>query len=312
MITRTSSNIMSVDQWEVLLTQWANGPSQTEQDKCDNAVRMVKAALSEYEPLQKRAIEVFAQGSYRNRTNVRQDSDVDVCVLCSDTFYFEVDRAPGATRELLGISPASYDFPEYKNDIRSALVRKFGSAGVSQGDKAFDVHENTYRVAADVVPAFEGRDYLPDAYGGFTYLKGTVLKSERSGRLIYNWPEQHYDNGVAKHTATARQFKKKVRILKRLRYKLQAEGFDVGSTTSSYLLESLVYNCPAQCFSQALHFDDIRALIVDLWEQTNRESSERSMVEVNEIKYLFHPTQPWTLADTRTCLRTMWQYIGFE
>lgn len=304
---------MSIDQWESLFSTWSHGPSPTEQERCDNAVRMIKDAINSYSGLAQREIKVFAQGSYRNRTNVRQDSDVDVCVLCEDTIYYVLGHAPGATKESLGLTaPATYDFADLKRDIKTALVQKFGNSAVTQGDKAFDVHETSYRIAADVVPAFVGRDYLPDGQGRYYYRKGTVLQSDKTKSLIYNWPEQNYNNGVSKHIATNRRFKKIVRIIKRMRNKLESEGIDVGASTSSYLFESVVHNCPNTCFSNYMLYDDVRQVIVSAWEKVSKEQQERSMLEVNEIKYLFHPNQPWTIDDTRICLHAIYNYIGFE
>lgn len=302
---------MTAKDWETTFESWKQGPSQTELTKADNAVRLVTEAIRGHDVLSRKAIKVFAQGSYRNRTNVRQDSDVDVCVHCSDTFYFDLDHAPGATREKLGFQSATYDFSELKRDVRAALVAKFGSAGVGSGDKAFDVHENTYRIAADVVPTFEWRDYLPCSYGGYTYRTGTVLKSEKEGRLIENYPQQHFDNGVGMHTQTARQYKKMVRILKRLRHHLIAQGVDVGDTTCSFLVESLVYNCPDRRFGNATRYEDVREVLADVWTQLEREATATTMVEVNGIKYLFDWKQPWTVGDAKKCVLAMWNYIGF-
>jgi hypothetical protein len=54
--------------WESKFTAWSKGPGTTEEEECENAERMVRAAIKAYDPLQRRDIRVFAQGSYRNRT----------------------------------------------------------------------------------------------------------------------------------------------------------------------------------------------------------------------------------------------------
>ncbi len=46
----------------------------------------VKKALAASEKLSTKNTRVFAQGSYRNRVNVRSDSDVDIAILCTNTF----------------------------------------------------------------------------------------------------------------------------------------------------------------------------------------------------------------------------------
>ena len=72
---------------EDTLKSWAKAPGQTEFDKCDNAVSAVRKAINANASLSKHNIKVFAQGSYSNRTSVREDSDVDVCVCCTDSVF---------------------------------------------------------------------------------------------------------------------------------------------------------------------------------------------------------------------------------
>lgn len=60
--------------------------SQSENQRAENAVKLIKDAISKDEKLKSMDIEVFVQGSYGNNTNVRSDSDVDVCVILKDVF----------------------------------------------------------------------------------------------------------------------------------------------------------------------------------------------------------------------------------
>ena len=154
--------------WEDKFQSWAKPPSETEQEKCDNAERAVRKAINASSALENRSIRVFPQGSYHHRTNVRWDSDVDICVLCTDTFFFDLPN--GMAREDFDFDPATYSYPQYKNEVENALVSYFGRGSVRRGNKAFDIHENTYRVDADVVACFEHRRYHSDG----TYLIGTV------------------------------------------------------------------------------------------------------------------------------------------
>jgi len=120
---------------------WAQAPGTTEQTKCDNAVAAIKKAIDASNSLKQRSIKVFPQGSYANRTNVRQESDVDVCILCYDTFFFELPTGKSAID--YGIStPENYTYVEYKNDVEKALKDYFGAHSVTRGKKAFDIREN--------------------------------------------------------------------------------------------------------------------------------------------------------------------------
>jgi len=58
--------------WESTFRTWAKPSSDTEAAKSENAESMIRAAIGESDALKGRNIEVFAQGSYRNNTNVRQ------------------------------------------------------------------------------------------------------------------------------------------------------------------------------------------------------------------------------------------------
>jgi hypothetical protein len=189
---------------EDTLKSWAKAPGQTEQTKCDNAVTAVRKAIAASDKLSKLSIKVFAQGSYCNRTNVREDSDVDVCVRCSDNFFYYMP--PDLTPANCGFSvPGPVQYPTYKNEVGAALTAYFKDGHVTPGNKAFDIKENTYRIAADVVPCFEFRRYAKDG----THIKGTAFDPDNGGR-IQNWPDQHYDNGVSKNT-TGGRFKDVVR-----------------------------------------------------------------------------------------------------
>ena len=65
----------------------------------------------------------------------------------------------GCTNQTFSNTPAAYFFSDYKNDIGKSLYDYLGAKHVTRGDKAFDVHESTYRVDADVVPVFAHRRY---------------------------------------------------------------------------------------------------------------------------------------------------------
>ena len=81
---------------------------------------------------------------------------------------------------------------------------------------------------------------------------------------------------------------------------------------ASFLLESSVYNCPDTVFAQPTHYDDMKAVIATLWGMTQTDDAAKEMVEVNNIKYLFHSSQPWDRSTTNQFLVDAWGYVGFE
>ena len=203
--------------WESTFRDWSKPSSDTEEQKCENAERMIRDSIKESSSLADKNIEIFPQGSYRNNTNVRQDSDVDICVRCLDVIFTDFSMASGFSIEDVGLVDADYTYSQFKNDVENALVDKFGRRAVTRGNKAIDIHENSYRVDADVVACFEHRLYTSRGTNGrYNYLSGNEFRPDKGGRII-NWPNQNYYNGVEKNKATGNRFKYITRVLKRLR-----------------------------------------------------------------------------------------------
>lgn len=296
---------------EETFTSWSKGPADTEAEKCANAESVVRKAIEANEAIGALNISVFAQGSYTARTNIRQDSDVDICVCCYDSFI--ADYPPGKKGEDFGNVTATLEPAEFKNMVETALKNYFGGSGVTRGNKAFDVHANTYRIDADVVPAFEHRRYTndTDSNGGPTFLAGVALSPDK-GAPIRNWPQQNYDNGVVRNNATGRSYKRIIRILKRLRNKMQEENIVGAGNIASFLIECLVWNAPIEAFEHDTYSAIVQHVIAEIWNQTRKDEDCKGWGEVNELKYLFRPSQPWTRDQANKFLDAAWNYIGYK
>ncbi|MFH1389102.1 MAG: nucleotidyltransferase [Candidatus Margulisiibacteriota bacterium] len=292
-------------QWEAAFNSWAKPPAKTEQERIENAEQAVHNAIASSVKLKNRNIRVFAQGSYRNNTNVRSDSDVDLGVLCEDTFFHTLPD--GYTPEKFSIEPATYTYPEYKSDIKQALISYFGEKSVTSGSRAFDIHGNTYHVDADVAPFFVHRRYNKDG----TYLLGVELRSDKGERVI-NWPEQHYSNGVQKNNDTKKRFKSLVRIMKALSNYMAEKGVDVAKQTPSFLLECLAWNVPNEYFGHDTYTEDLRACLASIFNNTLTDEKCSEWGEVSELKYLFRGAQKWTRQQAHDIISSAWDYVGFE
>ena len=245
-----------------------------------------------------------------NRTNVRQDSDVDICVLYTGAFFPDYSMSQGLDGPLLGYVDGTYTYAAFKNDVQAALIAYFGKESVTRGKKAFDVHANTYRIDADVVPAFEHRRFHGNpAFNWFD--SGTQICPD-AGSVIVNWPRQNYAKGVGKNDATGRRFKAVTRILKRLRNEMADEGYAAADPIPSYLIECLVWNVPNEAFGHSALKADVRWALAHLWNETRTHETCNEWGEINELKYLFWSGQPWTREQVKTFLQAAWDYIGFE
>jgi hypothetical protein len=290
---------------EATFVSWSQGPGQTEADKCDNAESAVRDAIKSDDELENLDITIFPQGSYRARTNVRQDSDVDICVRYNGAFF--VDYPEGKTGDDFGHSDGDLRYSDFKNMVERALKNYFGSDIVTRGNKAFDIHENTYRIDADVIPTFEYRCYVDLTH----YHSGVGFIPDGGWRTV-NWPQQNYDNGVAKNNRSARQFKRIVRVIKRLRYKMEDEGVVQAKNIPSYLIECLVWNAPDPSFNHSTYTADVREVLAHTFNNTLNDEDCIEWGEENELKYLFRPAQPWTRQQAHAFLSATWDYAGFE
>ena len=102
--------------WESSFASWAQGPGKTEDAKSENAVRAIRSALEKSESLASRNFNVILQGSYKNRVNVRQNSDVDVGIVCHTTFFYGLPD--GYSEAHFGITPATYHYITSSNAFR--------------------------------------------------------------------------------------------------------------------------------------------------------------------------------------------------
>lgn len=293
--------------WEWSLSSMANGPGQTEQDKCDNAERGVKTAIDKLPALAKLPVRVFAQGSYRARTNIRTESDVDICVCLKDTFFPKYPD--GLTSSDFNNRDADISFEEFKGLVQTTLNSHFGPANVRAGSKAFDVHANSYRVDADVLPAFEYRWYL--SRDPNDYVLGIAFRSD-SGQLVVNYPDHAYQNGVGKNDACSRRYKRIVRVLKGLRAAMEGDNIAAAKRFPSFLIESLVYNVDSGIFTADEYIPLLRDVLISVYNATKSDEAGSKLTEVNEIKPLFSPGQGWTRSQANGFIVAVWNYIGYQ
>lgn len=292
---------------EQQITKMASPISQTEEEKCKNAICMVRDAMKELNytdngqeirsvfseaysfslDMSKRysdvRIKLLVQGSYANKTNIRSESDVDVAVILESTF--QPNFRPGVICEQYNFSEGTFSVHSLKDDVEKALKQHFGYQGVHRHDKSIKVSGNTYRVDADVVPAYRYRDYTDDySYNKDNYVGGIMIIPDSGGSII-NYPEQHIRNGIEKNKRTSYHFKKLVRVIKSMREELKSAGYSVPSEISSFGLESLLWNVSDTVFNKytilRYSFDEVLKWLID------NSNSFSSFKEANGIKKLF-------------------------
>ena len=267
--------------WESTFSSWAQPPGQTEERRSENAFGSIVNAIDGSPKLKNRQIKIFLQGSYRNRVNVRGDSDVDVGVMLHQYFLSQYPEGKGDAD--FNNFNADYSFLEFKNEVEEALVAYFGRAAVKRGNKAFNIRENSYHVEADVAPFFEFRQYWESG----RYRAGVALVPDQGSR-IENYPERlvdywpstplHYENGVSKNTATGRAFKGAVRVIKKIRNEMEEAGYESAKAIPGYLLECMVWNVPNAHFAGSTWDARIQNVLRHIWSNTKNDAMCKVLV----------------------------------
>jgi len=283
------------------LTRWAQGPSTAEDERCATAIRRITDALR---PQLGDRVTVFLQGSYKNRTNIRQDSDVDIAVR-DDRSYFADTADMSSTALTLykaGFTPSDHTFEQFKARVHQILTDAFGS-GVKRRNKCILVPNAAPGVSGDVVPCFEHRRF---GVNGTVTARGIEFLAD-DGVRSNSFPDQHYRNGVAKNDATQRMYKRMVRILKNVRGALVETGKLPDDAVASFFIECLVFNgLPDHIFLADTYFSSSKRVIEALYTAT--EEGNPRMVEVSDLKYLFHGDR--TAAQAREFLQAAYSFIG--
>lgn len=295
---------------EDTLKSWTSPLSKTEEQRVQNTVKMIKDAVTSYDELSDCTMEIFAKGSYANNTNVRQNSDIDICVMLTSTVF--CNYVEGKTAKDYGYTDGKITYADYKSYIIKALKEKFGDDVVSVGNKCINIKANSYHVNADVVPAIQYRDFKNiNSTDSSNYIEGIKFLA-KDDAVVINYPKTHISNGKQKNNDTNYEYKKLVRIMKHIRNNMIDDGKIDGDEITSFLIECLVWNVPNDKITGSNTWEGtVRNTIVYLWE-TIKDEKDQKWGEVSERLYLFHSGRKWTSEKTKNFLYDMYNYLEFE
>lgn len=293
------------------LKEMTKPASDSEEQRMENAIAMVKGALTNNTIIRDSDYEIFAQGSYANNTNVRNNSDVDINVCYTGAFYFDIPL--GRSRYDYGLyDDVDYTFKQFKDSIEEILVRKFGRDKVHRKNKCIHVEENTYRTEIDVVPTWKYRHYFD--FFSTKYNEGVKLLAD-DGTSVKNFPKQHLFNGRTRNVNTGQRYKKLVRIIKRIHLDMEKDSYYTNNRITSFLLESLVYLLPDRIFvlnDDDYKWNDILKNAVYYWYDATKENATewQQWTEVSE-KLLLMTGHKWSRFDVNEFVVKIWNYLGY-
>lgn len=296
--------------WERWLQNSSGPASDDEEAKRDRTEKRIRDAVRAA-GIDTNQARIYVKGSYKNNTNVRLDSDVDICVEWVDTFAVSrMGTAKDATPEQLGYTPATvgFDPAAFRAQIERAMRAAFGTAAVDDtGNKSITVAASSTTLDADVVPCRELRRY--DGVGIAPHIGSRLYP--RDGGEVDNWPQQQYDNGVAKNTRTGKRFKAVIRCLKRLENEMVADRI-IAKPIPGYLIECLCWNAPDSCFGHTQLLSDVREVFRALWKPLQTQADCDEFAEINDLMYLFRGENNWTRKAAYEFIDKAWDTVGVE
>ena len=216
-----------------ILNQWSHHHAATASVQAHTAIR---DALARHDlPVH----EIFLQGSYKNDTNLRRNSDVDLVVQLNARLRPGVAVLMGSELQGSGSHVVAYDnWRSFRRFVLAALRARFGDA-VSAGRKSLKVAQGPIPAAADVVVTLKCGN-------------GTALYVPDERRWAVSFPQQHHSEGARKERGTAGRYKRATRMFKRARNQLLESSALADGTAPSYFIECLMYNVPNTQFKSSL------------------------------------------------------------
>jgi hypothetical protein len=223
---------------ESQLEVWANQGAVVLAKQTHESIRY---ALNRNDWPQDVKYDIYLQGSYKNDTNIRGDSDVDVVVELTSAFYSNLTEEEKRT---LNLTPANYSCSDFTHDVLERLTAYYGDVNIKRGNKCINLVPNTNRLPADIVVCEKYR-----WYSNLTIVaEGITFWTHGNNSPIISYPEIHTEKLTSKNGATNGLFKPSVRMFKNARSYLIDKKVIDEKVAPSYLLECLIYNVPNNNF----------------------------------------------------------------
>jgi hypothetical protein len=236
---------------EDTLTAWSNQGGTFNSIAAHNFIRNGLEANDS--GLNRPDFEIFLQGSYRNSTNIRADSDVDLVVQYNEYFNRDITRLSPVEIQRYEGSHRKVDYGpvNWRNDVERALRKKFPGAVQLGGGKAFKVVTGPGNMTADVLAAFLYKQYTYFNSLADEGFEPGIKFADSAGKITLNYPKLHIENGEEKNSEdqTHGRYKPSVRMFKNARNTAIEKNLLLDGAAPSYFVECLLHNVPDECFT---------------------------------------------------------------
>ena len=268
-----------------------------------NTHAAIRNALARHEWPEDVRYTTYMQGSYRNSTHVRRQSDVDVVVELISLPMRDGLLLPDSQKRSLEerFPQPEYGWRQFRRDVLKAITAAFGESRVREGKKTLKLVMESPDIPVDVVVAVRYLKYT-EYLGQRSYKNieglGLYLPTER--RWTVSYPHIHRRNGVKKEKSTRWWFRRCIRMFKNARARLVEESRLGPATARSYQIECLLYNVPDKLLGGSYQSAYSSALS---W--LNRNDLTHFSCQNKLVRLFDGGPDSWTEKDARTLINVM-------
>jgi hypothetical protein len=290
--------VLSESELEIWTHQGSVGLSSSTYDSVRNALNVALNVANG------KNFEVYLQGSYKNDTNIRGDSDVDIVIQLNSTFQYDylsmTEEEKGRFHQVYK-KDATYLWNDFRDDVLKSLRNHYDVSSVTEGNKSIKIAGNSSRLNADVLVCLQYRKYQSfNTTENEKYVEGIVFYTKNGNFREISFPKRHYENGLNKNKVTNGFYKPTVRMFKNIRGVLVDRSILQRESVPSYFLECLLYNVPNSAFQGS--FQNIFVNAVNWLNQANLTG----MVTQCEFSNIFgQSSDNWSEDSARHFIRSL-------
>lgn len=179
--------------------------------------------------------DIYLQGSYGNNTNIEDESDVDIVIEMTTTYYYDINLLPEEYQLKFRSEhpPSNRSIHDFKKHIVDIL--EGSSYDYDLKNKCIKITSGT-SLNADIIVCARFRKFTTYSkyYEGITFW-------DKEGQQIISYPKYHKEFMKEKNKRVP-DFKPTVRIFKNIKTELINSGWIDEDRISSYFVESMIYN----------------------------------------------------------------------
>ncbi len=246
----------------------------------------IRKMLTEYRNSNFENLKTYLQGSSKNKTNIKNKSDIDILIRCDR--YFESNLNNEADNKLIlkkidfnysqnekinHLINTKKEYTTFKNSLFKYL-KDNKNFKVKVGSKTIKCRIKKANFKFDIVCAFGYRFY----YSKREYIDGNYLQNKRNKKII-SFGKYTYINQEIKNKRTNENYKKIIRVFKNI----SKRHLKKSNRLSSFEIESLLYNVNDEIYLTNNNFKECCIKIINELKDL-LDNSWNNLVEPNELR----------------------------